>query len=107
MRVANRAIMRAPRTPQALAPNRPFTCPRPHACCVCPCHRHGLERRGLSPAHALAVAQIAPQLLADPASRITAVQMERVSGAAMQALDDEGLGWFSRRLPWCSACARP
>ena len=65
------------------------------------------ERRGLSPAHALAVAQIAPQLLADPASRITAVQMERVSGAAMQALDDEGMGWFSRRLPWCSACARP
>ena len=28
--------------------------------------------------------------------------MERVSGAAMQALDDEGLGWFSRRLPWGS-----
>ena len=60
------------------------------------------ERRGLNPAHALTVAQIAPHLLADPAGCITAVQMERVSGAAMQALDDEGLGWFSRRLPWGS-----
>ena len=45
------------------------------------------KRRGLSPAHALAVTQIALQLLADPASRITSVQMERVSSAAMQALD--------------------
>ena len=58
------------------------------------------ERRGLDPANALAVAQIAPQLLADPAGRITASQMERISGAAMQELDDEGLGGFRRRLPW-------
>ena len=28
--------------------------------------------------------------------------MERISGAAMQELDDEGLGGFSRRLPWGS-----
>ena len=28
--------------------------------------------------------------------------MERISGAAMQELDDEALGWFSRRLPWGS-----
>ena len=28
--------------------------------------------------------------------------MECVSGAAMQELDDEALGWFSRRLPWGS-----
>ena len=60
------------------------------------------ERRGLNPARALAVAHIAPQLLTDPAGRITAAQMERISGAAMQELDDEGLGWFSRRLPWGS-----
>ena len=28
--------------------------------------------------------------------------MEIVSGTAMQELDDEALGWFSRRLPWGS-----
>ena len=54
------------------------------------------------PAKALALAHIAPAALADPAARITAAQMERISGAAMQELDDEALGWFSRRLPWGS-----
>jgi hypothetical protein len=28
--------------------------------------------------------------------------METFSGLAMRALDDEALGWFSRRLPWGS-----
>ena len=37
-----------------------------------------------------------------PAARITASQMERISDAAMRELDDEALGWFSRRLPWGS-----
>ena len=60
------------------------------------------ERRGFSPANALAQAQIAPAALLDSASRITAWQMERISGLAMQELDDEALGWFSRRLPWGS-----
>ena len=60
------------------------------------------ERRGLSPGRALAQAQIAPALLQDNGARITAWQMERVSGAAMQELDDEALGWFGRRLPWGS-----
>ena len=60
------------------------------------------ERRSISPADALAQAQIAPSALLDPASRITAWQMERISGIAMQQLDDEALGWFSRRLPWGS-----
>ena len=60
------------------------------------------ERRGSSPANALAQAQIAPSSLLDSASRITAWQMERISGIAMQELDDEALGWFSRRLPWGS-----
>jgi AraC-like DNA-binding protein len=60
------------------------------------------ERRGLSPDQALALAQIAPSSLLNAASRITAWQMERISGAAMQELDDEALGWFSRRLPWGS-----
>lgn len=58
--------------------------------------------RGKNPALALAQAQIAPQLLATPQARITAAQMETISGAAMRELDDEGLGWFSRPLPWGS-----
>ncbi|WP_293602972.1 AraC family transcriptional regulator [Polaromonas sp. UBA4122] len=60
------------------------------------------DRRSLSPDQALALAQIAPSSLLNAASRITASQMERISGAAMQELDDEALGWFSRRLPWGS-----
>lgn len=60
------------------------------------------ESRGLDAAGALAQARIAPGQLADPQARITAAQMEAVSAAAMQELDDEALGWFSRRLPWGS-----
>jgi AraC-like DNA-binding protein len=60
------------------------------------------ERRGMNPAGALAQAQIAPAALVNAASRISAWQMERISGAAMQELDDEALGAFSRRLPWGS-----
>ena len=60
------------------------------------------ERRGMDPAGALAQAQIAPSSLLDVAFRISARQMERISGAAMQELDDEALGAFSRRLPWGS-----
>lgn len=60
------------------------------------------SRAGMDPSQALASAQIAPELLENPAARITAAQMESISGLAMQELDDEGLGWFSRRLPWGS-----
>jgi AraC-like DNA-binding protein len=60
------------------------------------------ERRGMNPVPALAAAQITPAYLHDPQARITALQMEMVSAAAMQALDDEALGWFGRRLPWGS-----
>ena len=60
------------------------------------------QRRGMNPDVALAQAQIAPFALLDDGSRISAWQMERISGAAMQELDDEALGWFSRRLPWGS-----
>ena len=59
-------------------------------------------QRGLSPAQALAQAQIAPELLQRDDARITALQMERISEAAMRELDDEALGWFGRRLPWGS-----
>jgi AraC-like DNA-binding protein len=60
------------------------------------------ERRGIDPVDALKQAQIPPDTLNNPAARITAGQFERLSGAAMQELDDEALGWFSRRLPWGS-----
>ncbi len=59
-------------------------------------------RLGMDPAGALAAAQIAPSTLEYPAARITAAQMERISEHAMRELDDEALGWFSRRLPWGS-----
>jgi AraC-like DNA-binding protein len=60
------------------------------------------ERQGRSPAQALERAQIAPRLLKQDHTRITAAQMEWLSEAAMRELDDEALGWFSRRLPWGS-----
>lgn len=60
------------------------------------------KKYGKNPVHALASAQIAPELLKNPNARITAAQMEHISDAAMQELDDEALGWFSRRLPWGS-----
>lgn len=66
------------------------------------CIALAFERRSMDSAPALAAAQITPQALADPRARITALQMETVSAAAMQALDDEALGWFGRRLPWGS-----
>ena len=59
-------------------------------------------QRGLAAEPALQVAQIAPAQLLDPQARITALQMELLCDHAMRELDDEGLGWFSRRLPWGS-----
>jgi AraC-like DNA-binding protein len=60
------------------------------------------ERYGRDPGSALRQAQITPALLRRSDGRITAAQMETISGLAMQELDDEALGWFSRRLPWGS-----
>ncbi len=60
------------------------------------------RQRGMTPDGALAKAQIAPCTLENPRTRITALQMEWVSAAAMQELDDEALGWFERPLPWGS-----
>ena len=59
-------------------------------------------QRELDPTPLLTEAQIAPNLLLQPNARITALQMEWLSAAAMKTLDDEALGWFSRRLPWGS-----
>ena len=60
------------------------------------------QRAGRDPARVLQLAQIAPSELHVADGRITAAQMEVLSGAAMQELDDEALGAFSRRLPWGS-----
>jgi AraC-like DNA-binding protein len=59
-------------------------------------------QRGMNPTAALEKAQIAPSLLNQPQTRVTALQMEWMSEAAMRELDDEALGWFRRRLPWGS-----
>jgi AraC-like DNA-binding protein len=60
------------------------------------------QRYGADPARVLREAQITPEMLRDPAARITASQMVVFSEGAMKQLDDEALGWFSRRLPWGS-----
>lgn len=60
------------------------------------------RRYGINPANALREAQIPPAMLDDLDARVTAGQMEIMSAVAMQELDDEALGWFSRRLPWGS-----
>ena len=59
-------------------------------------------REGLDPAEALRQAQITPRELAREGARVTAAQFEALNAHAMQELDDEALGWFSRRLPWGS-----
>lgn len=59
-------------------------------------------RYGKSPVAALAAAQIEPILLENPQNRISAWQMERISGHAMHELNDEALGWSRRPLPWGS-----
>jgi AraC-like DNA-binding protein len=60
------------------------------------------KRHGQNPAEALKLAQITPAQLKQAHGHITARQMELLSGAAMQELGDEGLGAFSRKLPWGS-----
>jgi AraC-like DNA-binding protein len=62
----------------------------------------GYERYGRDPAAALRSAQIAPQDVEKAQARVTAAQFEALNAHAMQELDDEALGWFSRRLPWGS-----
>lgn len=60
------------------------------------------RRYGRDPEAALKLAQITPSQLQKADGRMTARQMETLSATAMQELDDEGLGAFSRRLPWGS-----
>jgi AraC-like DNA-binding protein len=60
------------------------------------------RRHGRSPEAALKLARITPTQLQKPDHRMTARQMELLSAAAMQELDDEGLAAFGRKLPWGS-----
>ena len=59
------------------------------------------ERRGIDPGAALRQASLQPELL-DPDGRVAIEPFETLSACAMRELDDEALGWFSRRLPWGS-----
>lgn len=58
------------------------------------------EKYGRDPAAAFKHACIAGEATDDPDARITASQFEVLSWFAMRELDDEALGWFSRKLPW-------
>ena len=58
------------------------------------------RRYGADPAAALEKAHIPPADIAAPNARVTAAQFEILAETAMQELDDEALGWFSRKLPW-------
>ena len=60
------------------------------------------QRQGRDASGALKAAQITPAQAQKPGARITATQMEAVSGHAMRELDDESLGWSRRPLPWGS-----
>jgi len=60
------------------------------------------QRGRVNPAEVLKLAQITPARLQQVDGRMTSRQMEVLSGGAMHALDDEGLGAFDRRLPWGS-----
>lgn len=62
----------------------------------------GAVRLGHDPSAALAAADISTVNLSATDGRISAAQMERLSGLLMRQIDDEALGWFHRRLPWGS-----
>ena len=60
------------------------------------------DKYGVDPHEALRRARITPAQLRRKSARIDAEQLETISATAMQELDDEALGWFSRKLPWGS-----
>ena len=60
------------------------------------------HRYDKDPSDALRRARITPEFLSDPQNRVAGSQMQTLFGIAIQELDDEALGWFSRRLPWGS-----
>ena len=60
------------------------------------------QKYGIDPASVLSLSGIPRRELRNPKARVTAAQMEIMSSVAMQELDDEALGWFTRKLPWGS-----
>ena len=58
------------------------------------------EKYAADPSEALGLARIAPGDLRCAEGRIRATQLETFANLAMRQLDDEALGWFSRKLPW-------
>jgi AraC-like DNA-binding protein len=58
------------------------------------------EKYGRSPNRVLTLGQLDKSQLEVLDARIDTGQMLAISAAAMQELDDEALGWFSRPLPW-------
>lgn len=56
----------------------------------------------IDPTSALKKAQIQPETIQNFNEHVTADQFEDLNWEAMQELDDEALGWFSRKLPWGS-----
>ena len=59
-------------------------------------------RRGVDPEAALGAAGARAAAVAEPSGWIGIEAFEDLSAHAMRELDDEALGWFSRRLPWGS-----
>ena len=103
MQVANRASLQETwlmpaRTPNAASSQPTAATPMAFARAIVLAY----QRYEQSPAKVLELAQITPAKLQKIDGRITARQMEVLSGAAMKELDDEALGAFSRRLPWGS-----
>lgn len=62
----------------------------------------GYARRGLDPAPALRAAGLSQALRTGTEGRVGIEAFESLSARAMRELDDEALGWFTRRLPWGS-----
>lgn len=60
----------------------------------------GYQKYGVDPASMLQRTGITAETLAQPGGRVTGRQFELVNEIAMRELDDEALGWFSRRLRW-------
>ena len=58
------------------------------------------RKYGVNSKAALARAHIRPDAVEDLGCRVTAAQFEALAWVAMRELDDEALGWFSRKLPW-------
>jgi hypothetical protein len=70
------------------------------------------RKYGVNSKAALARAHIRPDAVEDLGCRVTAAQFEALAWVAMRELDDEALGWLSRKLSLgrrmaCRACSLP